>query len=63
MKHVYLLESISRPEQKYKGLADDVVQRLERHNAGQVPSTARYRPWRLVLPIQNDFPPGRGPRD
>ena len=52
MKFVYLIESLRHPVRRYRGLADDVTRRLERHNAGEVPSTAPYRPWRLVVSIR-----------
>jgi predicted GIY-YIG superfamily endonuclease len=48
MKHVYLLQSISHPEQQYTGLTADVANRLSAHNAGQSLHTSKYRPWRLV---------------
>jgi putative endonuclease len=48
MKFVYLLESVSHPEQSYVGLTDDLRARLEAHNAGQSPHTAKFKPWRLV---------------
>jgi putative endonuclease len=49
VKHVYLLESLRFPKQRYKGFTDNVNARLQRHNDGEVPSTRPYRPWRLVL--------------
>ncbi|HTT98167.1 MAG TPA: GIY-YIG nuclease family protein [Rhizomicrobium sp.] len=48
MKYVYFLESISHPDQNYVGLADDVLARLEKHNAGGSPHTAKFKPWRLT---------------
>jgi predicted GIY-YIG superfamily endonuclease len=46
--YVYLIESVSFPEQWYVGHTDDLRTRLASHNAGQSPHTARYKPWRLV---------------
>jgi len=46
-EYVYLLESIAVPEQTYVGLTDHVQSRLEAHNAGQSPHTAKFKPWRL----------------
>jgi len=43
-----MLESISDPAQRYVGLADDLRGRLKKHNAGGLPHTSKYRPWRLV---------------
>jgi putative endonuclease len=46
MKYVYILESLDG-EHFYAGLTDDVPARLTKHNAGGVPHTSKYRPWRL----------------
>jgi len=46
MKFVYLLESLDS-EHFYAGITDDVSARLSKHNAGEVPHTSKYRPWRL----------------
>ncbi|WP_225071884.1 GIY-YIG nuclease family protein [Desulfuromonas sp. CSMB_57] len=51
MKYVYLMQSLSNPEQRYTGLTKDVEKRLVAHNAGQSIHTAKYRPWRLVLTL------------
>jgi putative endonuclease len=48
MKYVYLLQSISHPDQRYVGLTTSVEKRLTSHNAGQSPHTAHYRPWKIV---------------
>jgi predicted GIY-YIG superfamily endonuclease len=48
MNHVYILQSISHPEQFYTGLCKDVDARLASHNAGQSPHTSKFRPWRLL---------------
>ncbi len=48
MKYVYLLQSITHPEQRYVGLTGDVQKRLAAHNAGQSYHTAKFRPWSLV---------------
>jgi predicted GIY-YIG superfamily endonuclease len=48
MKYVYLLQSISHPNQRYVGYTADVQKRLTAHNAGQSPHTAKYRPWNLI---------------
>ncbi|OYW42859.1 MAG: excinuclease ABC subunit C [Rhodobacterales bacterium 12-64-8] len=31
----------------YVGVTDDLRVRLTKHNAGEVPHTAKYRPWRV----------------
>ncbi len=46
MKFVYILESLNS-EHFYAGITDDVPVRLAKHNAGDVPHTSKYRPWRL----------------
>jgi predicted GIY-YIG superfamily endonuclease len=48
MKYVYLLQSISHPDQRYVGLTADVQKRLTAHNAGQSAHTAKFRPWKLA---------------
>ena len=47
MKYVYILESIAEAGRHYTGITADVTERLEMHNAGRVPHTAKFRPWRL----------------
>ena len=46
--HVYILQSISRPDQFYTGLCADVQARLAAHNAGQSSHTSKYKPWKLL---------------
>mgnify|MGYP003301673553 CR=1 FL=1 len=48
MFYVYLIKSISHPEQKYIDQTDDLKKRLKQHNAGYSTHTAKYRPWILV---------------
>ena len=48
MFYVYLIKSISHPEQKYIGQTDDLKKRLKQHNAGYSIHTAKYKPWELV---------------
>jgi len=47
MHYVYLLQSESHPDQRYVGLTGDLKARLSKHNAGEVPHTAKFRPWAL----------------
>ena len=56
MKYVYLLESISHPDQRYVGLTDDFPKRLAEHNAKKSPHTSKYTPWRdvVVMRFQDD---------
>jgi predicted GIY-YIG superfamily endonuclease len=46
MKYVYILESIEGSHY-YVGSTDDLRDRLKRHNAGEVPHTSKYRPWKI----------------
>jgi predicted GIY-YIG superfamily endonuclease len=46
VKYVYILESHDS-EHFYVGLTDDLRTRLAKHNAGEVPHTSKYKPWRL----------------
>jgi predicted GIY-YIG superfamily endonuclease len=46
MKYVYILENHAS-EHFYVGLTDDLRTRLAKHNAGEVPHTSKYKPWRL----------------
>jgi putative endonuclease len=46
MKFVYILESLDG-QHFYVGITDDVSARVTKHNAGEVPHTSKYRPWRL----------------
>jgi len=48
MNYVYILQSISFPEQFYTGLCKNVDLRLKAHNAGKSPHTSRFKPWRLL---------------
>lgn len=47
MHYVYLLQSQSHPDQRYVGLTSDLKARLAKHNAGGVPHTSKFTPWRL----------------
>ena len=46
MKYVYILESFDFLH-FYVGITDDLRARLKKHNAGEVPHTSKYGPWRL----------------
>ena len=48
MYYVYLMFSISMPDQRYTGYTADLKRRIGAHNAGQSKYTAKYAPWRLV---------------
>ena len=46
MKYVYILESLDS-EHFYVGTTEDLRARLAKHNAGEVPHTSKFGPWRL----------------
>ena len=48
MFYVYLIKSISCPEQKYIGMTDNLPQRIKQHNSGYSYHTSKYKPWILV---------------
>ena len=52
LKFVFVLRSASAPARHYVGLACDVAARLEAHNAGQSPHTAKHKPWRLIVSLE-----------
>ena len=45
MFYVYVLRSVNTPLQRYIGRSASPRQRLEEHNAGKSPHTAKLRPW------------------
>lgn len=48
MYYVYLIKSLKFPEQIYIGYTNDVSKRLDTHNNGGSPHTAKYKPWKLI---------------
>jgi putative endonuclease len=48
--YVYILAA-EKGEHFYVGLTQDLKERLAKHNLGNVPYSARYRPWRLKTAI------------
>ena len=45
--YVYILQSEVDAERFYTGLTKDLRERTERHNAGGIPHTSKWRPWKL----------------
>jgi len=45
--YVYILQSGVDPERFYTGCTSDLRKRLARHNNGDVPHTAKWKPWRI----------------
>jgi len=46
MKYVYILKSIEA-DHFYIGVTDNLRARIAKHNAGEVPHTSKYMPWRI----------------
>lgn len=44
---VYILRSETDPEIYYVGITEDLKARLLKHNSGEVPHTAKNRPWQI----------------
>ncbi len=49
MYYVYIIKSLSHPHQTYIGYTADIENRLQMHNAGKSPHTARYMPWEIDM--------------
>jgi len=47
MKYVYILQSLQYADRYYVGSTTNVEERLQRHNASEVPHTSKYKPWRV----------------
>jgi predicted GIY-YIG superfamily endonuclease len=45
--YVYVLQSLSHPDQIYTGITSDLKQRLAEHNAGRVSHTSKSTPWEI----------------
>lgn len=48
---VYLLNSTAHPSQHYSGITSNLLKRLQEHNAANVTSTAKSRPWHIATAI------------
>ena len=49
--HVYILVSELDSDRHYTGLTENLQGRLKAHNAGQVPHTAKHKPWYIETAI------------
>jgi putative endonuclease len=45
--YVYILRNLEIPERHYVGVTGDLRSRLKKHNAQEVPHTAKYAPWEI----------------
>ncbi len=48
MHYVYILRSLSHPDEYYVGLTGDVEARLKNHNAGKSRHTSKHMPWKII---------------
>jgi putative endonuclease len=48
MFYVYLLISLSDPDQRYVGFTTDLKKRVKSHNEGASIHTRKYKPWKLT---------------
>lgn len=44
--YVYIIRSKSSPKRFYTGFTESLEERLSQHNAGSVPASKPFRPWR-----------------
>jgi putative endonuclease len=49
--YVYILTTVDPPRLFYVGLTQDLKSRLAKHNAGEVPHTAQFKPWRIKTAV------------
>ena len=49
--YAYILQSESNVDRHYSGWTEDLKARLEKHNAGAVTHTAKFRPWRIKTAV------------
>ena len=49
--YVYMLRSVTNPERYYIGMADNLEERLKRHNSGLCKHTSKFIPWRIETAI------------
>ena len=49
--YVYFLQSQRDPERFYTGFTEELQSRLNAHNSGKVPYTAKFRPWRIKTAV------------
>jgi putative endonuclease len=50
--YVYILVSEDDPSRHYTGCTTNLSERLDRHNQGRNPHTAKYAPWRIETAIR-----------
>ena len=45
--YVYLLVDVATESHRYTGVTEDLTARLAKHNAGEVPHTSKFKPWKV----------------
>ena len=45
--YVYLLIDVATETHRYTGVTEDLQARLAKHNAGEVPHTSKFKPWKV----------------
>ena len=53
-RFVYIIKSITAPDEYYVGVTSNVDLRLQAHNEGLSAHTSRCRPWRTLVVIEFD---------
>ncbi len=48
MWYVYIIRSVTFPEQEYTGATLDLRRRISDHNAGKSSHTKKFKPWTLI---------------
>ena len=49
--YVYLLVDVATEKHRYTGVTEDLTARLAKHNAGEVPHTSKFKPWKIETAI------------
>jgi len=53
-RFVYIIKSITTPDEYYVGVTSNVDVRVQAHNEGLSRHTAQHRPWRTLVVIEFD---------
>ena len=49
--YVYLLVDVATETHRYTGVTEDLTVRLAKLNAGEVPHTSKFKPWKIETAI------------
>ena len=49
--YVYILTDVATATHFYTGVTEDLQVRLAKHNAGEVPHTSKFKPWRIETAV------------